>query len=84
MMKITTKEKLNDKARKMIDLIYDEVCNGGEESITSSFIGKKTGLKYKLTVGIEVFNPAESLSPEGPTIIPEDETNGEEDLYDQD
>ena len=81
-MKITTKEKLNDKARKMIDLIYDEVCNGGQESITSSFIGKKTGLKYKLTVGVEVVNPTENLSPEGPVVdnIP---TDDEHDGYEQ-
>ena len=79
-MKITTKEKLNDKARKMIDLIYDEVCNGGQESITSSFIGKKTGLKYKLTV--EVVNPSENLSPEGP-VVDNTSTDDEYDGYEQ-
>lgn len=67
-MKITAKEKLNDKARKIIDLVYDEVCNGGESSITSSFVGKNTNLKYELTVDLKVTDAKQKVTPEGPSF----------------
>ena len=65
-MKQSPKEKLNDKARKMIDLIYDEVRYGGERSITSTFTDKKVNSQYTLTVKIGVVDPRE---------IPEDITD---------
>lgn len=56
-MKQTVKEKLNNKARKMIDLIYDEVEEGGEKEIESSFFDHKHQKKCKLTVKISVIDP---------------------------
>lgn len=53
-MKQTPKEKLNNKARKMIDLIYDEVIEGGEKEITSSFLDPKTSTRLNLTVKVKV------------------------------
>ena len=68
-MRQTVKEKLNDKARKMIDLVYDEVCDKGEKNIVAAFIDKKTQLKYELTLGLKVSDPEEVVSqdPETPT-----------------
>ena len=74
-MRQTVKEKLNDKGRKMIDLIYDEVCDKGEKNIVAAFIDKKTQLKYELTLGLKVSDPEEeevveepvSQDPETPT-----------------
>lgn len=56
-MRQTVKEKLNDKSRKMIDLIYDEVCEEGEKTLTASFIDKRTNLKYDLEVSLKVSYP---------------------------
>lgn len=56
-MKQTAKEKLNNKARKMIDLIYDEVEEGGEKEIESSFFDDRHQKKCKLTVKIAVVDP---------------------------
>lgn len=58
-MKISTKERLNDKARKMIDLIYDEVKNTGEKEIITTFIDDKSRLKTTLSVNIKVSNPVD-------------------------
>ena len=53
-MKQTVKEKLNDKSRKMIDLIYDEVVDGGEKEFSASFIDYKNSQKCILSVKIQV------------------------------
>lgn len=60
-MKQTPKERLNDKARKMIDLIYDEVFEGGEKEISSSFFDPKTNLKSILSVKITVTSPEDEI-----------------------
>lgn len=52
-MKQTVKERLNDKARKIVDLIYDEVSEMGKKSIKTSFVDNKTGVRYTLCVEIE-------------------------------
>lgn len=52
-MKQTVKERLNDKARKIVDLIYDEVSERGKKSIKTSFVDNKTGIRYTLCVEIE-------------------------------
>lgn len=55
MVKQNPKEKLNNKSIKIIDLILDEVYDGGEKIITASFRDKKhTDKKYTLTIGLEV------------------------------
>ena len=73
-MKQTPKEKLNNKARKMIDLIYDEVVEGGEKEITASFFDSKTSTRLNLTVKVQVSRGTEC--PEIPTsfddVVPND------------
>lgn len=55
MVKQNPKEKLNNKAAKMIDLILDEVFTGGEKTITASFKDSRYDNKiYTLTVGLNV------------------------------
>lgn len=58
-MRQTTKEKLNDKSRKMIDLMYDEICEGGEKTISISFVDKRKRLKYELTSTLKIGEPVE-------------------------
>lgn len=60
-MKMRPKEILKNKSDKMIDLIIDEIEDGGTKEITASFI--KNGLKYSLTVQVKVEDekPAQSL-----------------------
>lgn len=53
-MKPHPKEKLNNKANKMIDLILDEIVNGGSKTIAAGFIDDKEKKSYVLTVGITV------------------------------
>ena len=55
MVRQNPKEKLNNKAAKMIDLALDEVFMGGEKSITASFKDSRNDKKvYNLTVTVEV------------------------------
>lgn len=55
MVKQNPKEKLNNKAVKMIDLALDEVFMGGEKSITASFRDMRMSKKiYTLTIGVKV------------------------------
>lgn len=77
-MKQSPKEKLNDKARKMIDLIYDEVQEGGEKEISSSFVDPKTSFKCTLTVKVNVADCREIVDPELSQII-EDMNSTQED-----
>lgn len=77
-MRQTVKEKLNDKTRKMIDLIYDEVCEGGEKNIAAAFTDKRTHLKYELQMSLKVADPdkEEEVAPsdsetQDPVIDPE-------------
>ena len=73
-MKQNSKEKLYDKSRKMIDLAYDEVKEGGVKDISASFVDSKTSLKYSLSVTLTV---KDDDSPYiNPSIIP---SNGEDD-----
>ena len=58
-MKISPKEKLNDKAKKMIDLLFDEVAIGGTKDISTSFTSKN-GFKYFLTIGMTVVDPKQA------------------------
>lgn len=55
MVKQNPKEKLNNKAVKMIDLALDEVFMGGEKSISASFRDSRAPKKiYTLTIGVKV------------------------------
>lgn len=76
-MRQTVKEKLNDKARKMIDLVYDEVCEKGEKNIAAAFVDKKTQLKYELTLGLKVSDPEEEVVEEPTSQDPETPTDQE-------
>ena len=85
-MRQTVREKLNDKSRKMIDLIHDEVCEGGEKTITSSFINQRSHLKYELTVALKVTDPnkedeecEEPVDTEEPTTSNPETPEGGED-----
>lgn len=74
MVKQNPKEKLNNKAAKMIDLALDEVFTGGEKSITASFRDSRySDKKYILTVTLEVEFESENSSSnddeETPDII---------------
>lgn len=61
MVKQNPKEKLNNKATKMIDLALDEVYNGGEKTISASFMDSKDETKkYTLTIGVNVSWPEET------------------------
>lgn len=51
-MKMKPKEILKNKSDKMIDLITDEVEQGGEKEITASFT--KNNLKYTLSVKVKI------------------------------
>ena len=53
-MKPHPKEKLNNKANKMIDLILDEIVNGGSKTIAAGFTDDKEKKSYVLTVGLTV------------------------------
>lgn len=77
-MRQTVREKLNDKARKMIDLVHDEVCEGGEKTITSSFINQRSRLKYELTVALKVTDPNKEDEEEEPTNTEEPTTSNPE------
>ena len=53
-MKATPKEILNNKSNKMVDLILDEIRNGGSKTIAAGFTHEKTKKNYVLTVGVTV------------------------------
>ena len=53
-MKPNPKEKLNNKAHKMIDLILDEIEKGGSKTIAAGFSDEKEKKSYILTVGLTV------------------------------
>lgn len=53
-MKATPKEILNNKSNKMVDLILDEIRDGGSKTITAGFTDHKKDKNYILTVGITV------------------------------
>ena len=64
MVKQNPKEKLNNKAAKMIDLALDEVFEGGSKAITASFKDKKFDDKtYTLTVQVDVTFETEEEQP---------------------
>lgn len=70
MVRQNPKEKLNNKAAKMIDLALDEVFMGGEKSITASFKDSRNDKKvYNLTVTVgvtfeeEVNNTSNNTNP---------------------
>lgn len=73
-MKETPKEKLYDKARKMIDLIFDEVYEGGEKEITASYVDPKFKKKHTLTVKVKI-EDSESAPVESGIVIETDENN---------
>lgn len=77
-MKATSKERLNDKARKMIDLIHDEVIDGGEKSISSSFLDHKNGNRYTLEIKVKVDNPREIPEDLANFIEPDNENQGDD------
>lgn len=71
MVKQNPKEKLNNKAAKMIDLALDEVFTGGTKSITASFKDSRYADKlYTLTVEVAV----NFLDDDGNIITPVDDT----------
>lgn len=76
MVKQNPKEKLNNKAAKMIDLTLDEVFSGGEKSITASFKDSRYENKiYTLTVGLKVeFEDNNSTDISNTTINPSTQT----------
>lgn len=53
-MKPHPKEKLNNKANKMIDLILDEIEKGGSKTIAAGFSDEKEKKSFILTVGLTV------------------------------
>lgn len=53
------KEILKNKSDKMIDLIVDEVENGGEKEISAAFT--KNNLKYTLTVKLNISDVNQSI-----------------------
>lgn len=65
-MKPHPKEKLNNKANKMIDLILDEIKTGGSKTITAGFTDEKEKKNYILTVGLTVSSTIEEepMTPE--------------------
>ena len=66
MVKQNPKEKLNNKAAKMIDLALDEVFQGGEKTITASFHDAKDEEKlYTLTIGVKVSWPQAQVIEDG-------------------
>ena len=69
-MKQRPKEILKNKADKMIDLIIDEIEEGGEKQIVSAF--KKNSLRYELTVQLRVSDASTTQT----IIIDSEETNG--------
>lgn len=72
------KEILYDKSRKMIDLIYDEVCDTGEKSLETVFVNQKSHLRYKLTVGVEVVDPKKAIEANDDTPTEENPNNTQE------
>lgn len=66
-MKPNPKEKLNNKAHKMIDLILDEIKNGGSKTIAAGFTDENLKKNYVLTVGLTVNSTVEE-----PPTTPED------------
>lgn len=62
-MKPHPKEKLNNKAHKMIDLILDEIENGGSKTIAAGFIDDKEKKSYVLTVGLTVAKTVDGEAP---------------------
>jgi len=86
-MRQTVREKLNDKSRKMIDLIYDEVCDEGEKTLNASFVDKRTHLKYDLEISLKVSYPKEKENEnleetDVPIIDPETPIDSTDDLED--
>ena len=84
-MRQTVREKLNDKSRKMIDLIYDEVCDEGEKTLDASFVDKKTHLKYDLEISLRVSYPKneeDSEETDVSVIDPETPIGSTDDLED--
>lgn len=77
MVKQNPKEKLNNKAAKMIDLTLDEVFSGGEKSITASFKDSRYENKiYTLTVGLKVeYEDQNSTDISNTTINPSTQTD---------
>lgn len=68
MVRQNPKEKLNNKAAKMIDLALDEVFMGGEKSITASFKDSRNDKKvYNLTVTVGVTFEEEATNPSNNT-----------------
>ena len=63
-MKPHPKEKLNNKAYKMIDLIIDEISEGGSKTITAGFVDEKEKKQFILTVGLTVSSTTDSSSNE--------------------
>lgn len=53
-MRASPKEILNNKSNKMVDLILDEIREGGSKTITAGFTDDKKDKNYVLTVGITV------------------------------
>lgn len=60
-MRASPKEKLNNKSNKMVDLILDEIEDGGSKTITAGFTSDKEKKSYILTVGITVADIAEEI-----------------------
>lgn len=53
-MRASPKEILNNKSNKMVDLILDEIRDGGSKTIAAGFTHDKTKKNYVLTVGVTV------------------------------
>lgn len=70
-MKINAKEIIKNKADKMVDLIIDEIGPEGEKKLTTSFIDKKTDLKYIISLKIESGDPQTLKEPIDDEEIPE-------------
>ena len=60
-MKASPKEILNNKSNKMVDLILDEIREGGSKTIAAGFTHDKTKKNYVLTVGITVTDVEENI-----------------------
>ena len=73
-MKANTKEILNNKAAKMIDLILDEVKEtGGSKTISTSLKDERGNMNYRLDVQLTASSSKTDIEEEPSTIDPIEE-----------
>lgn len=73
-MKANTKEILNNKAAKMIDLILDEVKeSGGSKTISTSLKDERGNMNYRLDVQLTASSSKTDIDDESTVIDPIEE-----------